>query len=55
MLFDKRKEKKSKARRKKRSSSLGEKIHKFIFFAGLIIALKGLKGWVRCKKRKMAW
>ena len=53
MLFDKRREKNSRNRRSRYSNTLGEKIYKFIFFAGLAIAFKGLKGWLRGKKNRI--
>lgn len=54
MLFDKRKKKKSQKRRDSYRGTLGEKLYKFIFFAGLALAFKGLRGWLRSKKRKMS-
>lgn len=53
MLFDRREKKKPENRRNRYRRTLGERIHKFIFFAGLAIAFKGLKGWIRSKRRKI--
>lgn len=54
MLFDKKEEEKeSEDRMERYRKALNEKFHKFVFFTGLAIAFKGLKGWLRSKKRKI--
>lgn len=51
MLFERKKRDRDKKGRISRNWE--EKLHKLIFFAGAAIALKGLKGWIKSKKRKM--
>lgn len=52
MLFDKKKERRKSrhcktGKRRKMSSSF----HKLVFFAGATLMLKGLKGWIKSKKK----
>ena len=52
MIFEKREEKKRKNRMERKKRDLGAAFHKFVFFAGAALAFKGLKGWMRNKRRR---
>jgi len=52
MLFEKREEEERK-QKSKNHRTWAEKLHKLIFLAGVAIAFKGLKAWLRSKKKRM--
>jgi hypothetical protein len=53
MIFEKRREERHRRKKKENRRRWAERIHKFIFFAGLGIALKGLKAWLGSKRKNM--
>jgi len=55
MIFGKKeKQKRSRMSRMRGSKTLSERFYKMLFFLGLTVSFKGLKGMLRAKRQRMA-